>query len=119
LRLRNAAIAIQLACLVAACVPDTMTQLEAIEVAKSHMQPGAVIESAVFGALHELAPDGLEITDPDRRVWLVTMRGVPQIDCKRNDAGGFNCPLAPKQVLLVLDGVDGSPIGIQTITITR
>jgi len=105
-----------IACVVAGCGPDAMTAQEAVSVAKSHMQGEAVIVSTVQGRLGELAPIGLQVTDPNRAVWVVTLRGVMQVECTINPAGNAVCPVEPKLHLLVLDHVDGSLLGWSTIT---
>ena len=100
----------------AACAPDAMTQQETVSVAKSHMQGEPVILSAVQGRIGALAPAGFRVTDPNRPVWVVTLRGVMQVDCTINATGNAVCPLEPKLHLLVLSRADGSLLGWSTVT---
>ena len=120
MRLRYALIVLLRAVLasvaLAACLPDEMTQQETISVAKSHMVGEPAILTMQLGLMGELAPQGMQVTEPNRRVWAVTLRGTFATDCRMNALGNFDCPPEPKLGILVLDAKDGSFLGSSVIT---
>jgi hypothetical protein len=102
---------------VAGCQQEApLTAQEAMNVARSHMHGDALVQAARNGPLGELAPPGVEAEDPNRLVWVVTVRGTFQVDCSVDGPGDIQCPPEPKTGLIVLDYMDGSMIAITTIT---
>jgi len=115
LRLRYASIAFLL--LAAACGgPGPMSRDEAISVARSHVHGDALIQGAELGRHGDLAPPDVTVDDPNRLVWVVTLRGVFSIDCKVELDLTVTCPRQPTFGILVLDGFDGSALTITRIT---
>jgi len=115
LRLRYAAIAaIALSVAVAACGPE-VTQQEAIDTARSHTHGEMEIVRVQSGTWAELAPAGAQVTDPNRQVWAITLRGTFAIDCTVDATGALvSCP-APSLGLILLDQKDGSALSISRI----
>lgn len=117
LRLRYAASALLIG-LLAGCGPEPITRQEAIDGALSHA-PGASVVQVAEGTLAELAPVGLQVDDPARLVWAVTLHGTFLSDCDVDAAGELDCPPEPRLGLIVLDQVTGEIIGFSIITHIR
>ena len=115
MRLRYASVALLVA-LVSACGPQPFTAQEAMDVARSHVVGDALIHGARNGRLGDLAPD-TSVGDPNRLVWVVSLRGVFQLDCKLDATRTMRCPKEPVEGILVLDYFDGSSISVTRIRV--
>ena len=114
MRLRYASVVLLLA--VAACSPEPLTVDEAMSVTRSHMQGDAMIRSVRNGRLGGLVPD-TDVGDPNRLVWVLSLRGVFQFECTVDAANNRKCPDEPVEGFLVLDYFDGSSISVSTFRI--